>query len=106
MAGFSQGAMLALDVALAARPPVDRVAMLSGVMLADTLPPCTPTGSPRPPVLVTHGRSGSAAAVRRRRSRRQILQRHGFPVTWLPFKGGHEIPRPVMEALRAFLFAG
>ena len=46
MAGFSQGAMLSLDVALASRPPVDLVAMLSGVMLADTLPALLPRGHP------------------------------------------------------------
>ena len=32
-----------------------------------------------------------------------LLEEHGFPVTWLPFEGGHEIPDVVLEGLRAFL---
>lgn len=103
VAGFSQGAMLSLDVALAARPPVDQVAMLSGVILADTLPALHAEGSPRPTVLVTHGRSDPQLPFAGGDRAREILQRHGFPVTWLPFKGGHEIPTPVLESLRAFL---
>jgi phospholipase/carboxylesterase len=104
LAGFSQGGMLALDVALAARPPVDRVAVLSGVLLADSLPALHAPDAPRLPVLVTHGRSDQQLRFAGGERASQILQRHGFPVTWLPFSGGHEIPTPVMEALRAFLF--
>jgi predicted esterase len=53
---------------------------------------------------VTHGRSDQQLRFDGGERASQILQRHGFPVTWLPFSGGHEIPTPVMEALRAFLF--
>jgi phospholipase/carboxylesterase len=103
LAGFSQGGMLALDVALAARPPVDRVAVLSGVLLADSLPALLADGCPRPPVLISHGRQDPLLRFGGGERASQILERRGFPVTWLPFTGGHEIPTPVMEALRTFL---
>jgi phospholipase/carboxylesterase len=103
LAGFSQGGMLALDVALAARTPVDRVAVLSGVLLADSLPALLADGSPRPPVLISHGRQDQVLRFGGGERASQILERRGFPVTWLPFTGGHEIPTPVMEALRSFL---
>ena len=103
LAGFSQGGMLALDVALAARPPVDRVAVLSGVLLADSLPALLAEASPRPPVLISHGRQDPLLRFEGGERASQILERRGFPVTWLPFTGGHEIPTPVMEALRKFL---
>ena len=31
------------------------------------------------------------------------LQAAGLHVTWLPFDGGHEIPRSVIDALNSFL---
>jgi phospholipase/carboxylesterase len=114
LAGFSQGGMLALDVALAARPPerppVDRVAVMSGVLLADSLPALHAwdtdeqrAGAPRPPVLISHGRQDEVLRFGGGERAGQVLAGRGFPVTWLPFTGGHEIPTPVMEALRSFL---
>jgi phospholipase/carboxylesterase len=103
LAGFSQGGMLALDLALAARPPVDRVAVLSGVLLADSLPALLAADSPRPPVLISHGRQDPVLRFGGGERASQILQQHGFPVTWLPFDGGHEIPMRVLTALASFL---
>ena len=33
-----------------------------------------------------------------------LLEAHGFPVTWRPFAGGHEIPEPVLAEVDRFLF--
>jgi phospholipase/carboxylesterase len=104
LGGFSQGAMLSLDVALAAAPAVDRVFALSGVLLADSLPGLQALAV-RPPVFVSHGRRDGVLDFQGGERCSQLLARHGHAVTWRPFDGGHEIPPPVVEALRAFLFA-
>lgn len=103
--GFSQGAMLALDVAIAAAPEVDRVAVLSGVLLADTLPNlrARPPSAARPAVFVAHGSADSAVPFGAGQSIRSVLEPRGYAVTWHPFDGGHEIPSAVISALRAFL---
>jgi phospholipase/carboxylesterase len=105
IAGFSQGAMLALDVALDASPPVDRVAALSGVLLADSVAGLRTARANRPVVFVSHGRSDPRLPFRAGERAKDLLQRHGFNVSFHPFDGGHEIPPEVVNALRAFLFA-
>lgn len=104
VAGFSQGAMLALDVALAADPPVARVAALSGVLLADSVP-ALQTRPQRPPaIFVSHGRTDAVLPFARGANIEKLLEPHGYPVTFFPFYGGHEIPRAVVAELRKFLF--
>jgi phospholipase/carboxylesterase len=101
--GFSQGAMVALDVALAAAPVVDKVAVLSGVLLADSLPALRAPG-PKPAVFVSHGRRDGVLSFDGGERCQQLLAAHGVPVTWRPFDGDHEIPAGIVEELRAFLF--
>jgi phospholipase/carboxylesterase len=105
IAGFSQGAMLALDVAIAAEPPVARVAALSGVVLADSLP-ALHRGQPSPPaVFVSHGRKDPVLPFAGGASIETVLGAHGYRVTFAPFDGGHEIPAAVVAELGRFLFA-
>jgi phospholipase/carboxylesterase len=106
LAGFSQGAMLSLDVAIAADPPVDKVAVLSGALLADSLPAlrAQPANAPRPLVLVSHGRSDPVLPFRGAQSIATVLEPRGYRVTWVPFDGGHEISPLVVAKLREFLF--
>jgi phospholipase/carboxylesterase len=104
LAGFSQGAMLSLDVALAAAPPVDRVAALSGVLLADSLPGLRAPRAHRPAVFLSHGRGDSILPFRGGEHAKSTLAEQGFPITWHPFDGGHEIPPDVVAALRSFVF--
>ncbi|HVZ34510.1 MAG TPA: hypothetical protein VG963_18905, partial [Polyangiaceae bacterium] len=90
IAGFSQGAMLALDVALAADPPVDRVAVLSGALLADSLPALHVDRRQRPAVFVSHGRADPRLPFASGESIERILAPRGYAVTFFPFDGGHE----------------
>jgi len=104
LVGFSQGAMLALDVALAGSPGVDSVVAMSGVLLVDSVPALTTPRAARPRLLLAHGRQDPvvpfAAGVRAK----ELLEKHGFPVTWRPFGGGHEIPAPLLAEVERFLF--
>ena len=101
LAGFSQGAMLSLDVAAQPNAQVDRVALLSGALPEPTSRALTQRAhSPR--VFVSHGRqdgvlpfSGAEHLVAR-------LQKSGYSVTFRAFEGGHEIPLEIRDALRDF----
>jgi len=117
IAGFSQGAMLALDLALQAGaddPPIARVAVMSGALLADSLAalhakkaaalPATTTALPA--VLVSHGRADPVLPFARGASIESVLRASGYPITFYPFEGGHEIPAALVERLRQFLFIG
>jgi phospholipase/carboxylesterase len=105
LAGFSQGAMLALDVALAGAPGVDRVAALSGVLLADSVPALKALHAVRPAVFIAHGRQDNVVPFAEGELAKGLLERHGYTVTWRPFEGGHEIPRGVVSELASFIFA-
>ena len=104
LGGFSQGAMLALDVALAAAPAVDRLVLLSGVLLEDSLPALRAQASPPLPILLAHGRHDELVPFAGGAKAKEILERHGHAVTWCPFNGGHEIPAAVVEEMRRFLY--
>jgi phospholipase/carboxylesterase len=104
VAGFSQGGMLATDVALAGDPPVDRLASLSGTFLAE------PVWRERlkqlkrkPAALLSHGREDALLPFAASDRLRQVLADAGLDVTWVPFDGGHTIPAEVITRLRAFL---
>jgi phospholipase/carboxylesterase len=103
LAGFSQGAMLSLDVALAGDPAVDRVAALSGLLLADSLPALARPAATRPAVFASHGRQDPVLPFEGGVHAKVLLERHGFAVTWRPFQGGHEIPAAIVADLATFL---
>jgi phospholipase/carboxylesterase len=105
LAGFSQGAMLALDVALAGAPGVDRVAALSGVLLAESVPGLRAVHAVRPAVFIAHGRHDPVLPFAEGELAKGLLERNGYTVTWRPFEGGHEIPRAVVSELGTFIFA-
>jgi phospholipase/carboxylesterase len=116
IAGFSQGAMLALDVALQAQaddPPVARVAVMSGALLADSLAglraqksALPATKAALPAVFVSHGRADPVLPFERGASIETVLTAHGYAVTFYPFEGGHQIPAALVARLRQFLFSG
>jgi phospholipase/carboxylesterase len=104
LGGFSQGAMLSYDVALASSPPVERVVAMSGVMLADSLAALRATHATRPTVFISHGRQDSMLPFEAGEKAKDMLERYGYPVEWHPFDGAHEIPPVVVAALKTFLF--
>ena len=104
IAGFSQGAMLSLDVALAGAPPIQRVAVLSGALLTDALSLLDAPREPRPAIFISHGREDTRLAFSGAERMKSELERRGFSVTFQPFSGGHEIPDAVVTQLQSFLF--
>jgi phospholipase/carboxylesterase len=105
--GFSQGAMLALDLGVRVESGVDRVAAMSGVMLADSLPALAAPGTTddrHVRFLLTHGLDDEELPFQAAETARDLLDSHGRDVTWRPFPGGHEIPPQIAAELGGFLF--
>jgi phospholipase/carboxylesterase len=104
LVGFSQGAMLSIDVALAGAPGVDLVVAMSGLLLMDSVPGLTAPHPIRPRFLLSHGRQDPVVPFPGGNRAKELLDKHGFAVTWRPFDGGHEIPSPVLADAERFLF--
>ena len=99
--GFSQGAMMSLDVALRSERPLAGVIALSG----GPLPGWEGRWASRAgmPVLLSHGRADRILPFADAEDMRRRLEAGGAEVTWVPFEGGHGIPRTVRARLARFL---
>jgi phospholipase/carboxylesterase len=103
LGGFSQGAMLSLDVALhRPRPPAGLI-LMSGTLIAE------PVWQPRMaalagvPVVMSHGRHDPLLPYPIAEQLRDRLTEAGAAVDWQPFLGGHEIPQAALDAVNRLL---
>lgn len=103
LAGHSQGAMLALDVAMVVEPPVDRVVSVSAYVLLDSVPNITKPRHERPAILVSHGRRDERVGFHAAESMRELLEENGFAVTFKPHDGEHAVNEAVTRDVRDFL---
>ncbi len=105
LGGFSQGAMLALDVALHRAAPPAGLLLMSGTLLAESewVPRmATLSGVP---VMQSHGKHDNLLPFSVAEVLRDRLIEAGAVVDWQPFGGGHEIPPPVLAAAGKLLLA-
>lgn len=103
LGGFSQGAMLALDVALHTPVTLAGVILLSGTLVAGSeWTPRLPTLANRP-VFQSHGRHDPLLPFAVAELLRDRLRNAGARVDWHPFDGGHAIPPNVLGSLADFL---
>ncbi|WP_119461503.1 alpha/beta fold hydrolase [Rhodospirillaceae bacterium SYSU D60014] len=79
LVGFSQGAMMALHVALRRPQPVAAVVGYSGALVAPERLAAEITA--RPPVLLIHGDADQVVPYRALAAARQVLEAAGVPVT-------------------------
>ena len=101
--GFSQGAMLACDVALRTERALAGLVLLSGTIVCeDEWTPLMPNRRGLP-VFQSHGASDPLLPMEVAERLKNSLIAAGADLRWTPFRGAHEIPRPVLEALRLFL---
>jgi phospholipase/carboxylesterase len=101
--GFSQGAMVSLDVALHREKRVGGVIQMSGTLIAESAwAPLFPKLA-GVPVLMSHGRMDAMLPFATADALREKLTTAGALVEWLPFVGGHEIPMTVIAAAGRFL---
>lgn len=103
LGGFSQGAMLACDVALRSSEPLAGLVLMSGTYLAADV--WTPLMERRAglPVLQSHGRQDPLLPFSLAERLRDALAGAGLAVTWVPFDGGHGIAPVVLDQLAGFL---
>lgn len=105
LGGFSQGAMLSLDVALHRGKPVAGLVLMSGTLIAEE------AWAPRfaqvkdVPIVMSHGKHDMLLPYSIAEVLRDRLAAAGAKVDFHPFLGGHEIPAPVLAAIGDWLKA-
>jgi phospholipase/carboxylesterase len=103
LGGFSQGAMLSCDALLHSDRPYAGLIQLSGTLLAKR--EWVPLLSKRKtmPVFQSHGTHDEILSYVMAERLHDEFVRAGLKVEWVPFRGGHEIPAPVLHRLGAFV---
>jgi phospholipase/carboxylesterase len=103
LGGFSQGAMLSCDVLLRSDRPYAGLIQLSGTLLAKhEWVPLLPKRKGLP-VFQSHGTHDDILPYAMAERLHEEFVRAGLKVEWLPFRGGHELPEPVLRRLGFFI---
>ncbi len=101
--GFSQGAMLTCDAVLHTDYPFAGLIQLSGTLLAQTVwGPLMPKRKGLA-VFQSHGTQDDILPCIGAERLRDALTQSGLAVDWQSFRGGHEIPEPVLQRLGPFI---
>jgi phospholipase/carboxylesterase len=103
LGGFSQGSMLALDLALRSDRPLGGLLLWSSTILCRSA--WTPAMAARRglPVHQSHGRYDPILPFSLGQELSALLCAGGMEVYWTEFSGGHEIPPPVVRDASSFL---
>lgn len=97
ISGFSQGAMMALDVGIR-REAAGIIAMSGGLYELD-LPPTLH----KAPVLIAHGNADDVVPVSYARRARMLLEERGFDVEYHEYPMGHQVAMEEAQAVKAFI---
>lgn len=103
LGGFSQGAMVSTDVALRGERALAGLVLMSGTLLCDDDWRALAPKRAGLPVLQSHGERDPLLPFFLAEALRERLSDAGLPVRFTPFRGGHEIPGVVLDALGAFV---
>jgi phospholipase/carboxylesterase len=103
LGGFSQGAMLSLDVALRTERKPAGLVVLSGSLIAEDVWLPRMKALAGVPVFQSHGTSDPILPYSIAERLQKELTAAGVNDTFVPFRGGHEIPPPVLDGLSRFL---
>jgi phospholipase/carboxylesterase len=103
LGGFSQGAMIAADVAFTTDQPLKALIILSGTFVDETGWTKGMAQRKGLPVFISHGRKDDILQYGIAIRLRDAMKKAGLQVRWVPFAGGHEVPAEVVTALNTFL---
>ncbi len=103
LGGFSQGAMLSLDVALRSSRAFAGLLLLSGTHIAAQEWARLLPSRAGLPVFLSHGESDEVLPFDVALALKDTLLAAGLGVEWSPFRGGHGIPPKVVGGALAFL---
>ncbi|MCB0362342.1 MAG: hypothetical protein KDD35_06455, partial [Bdellovibrionales bacterium] len=101
--GFSQGAMLTLEIILSSFLPVSAAILLSGTLIDEGNWRSKVELRPPIPFFQSHGSQDQVLAYSAAQKLEQLLRKAGWKGHLRSFKGGHEIPRSVVGELRSFI---
>jgi phospholipase/carboxylesterase len=103
LGGFSQGSMLACDVALRGSRKFAGLVLLSSTLLGvDTWQPLM-AAQQGLPILQTHGTHDPLLPYAMAVELRDLWQAAGAAVEFVSFPGGHELPNAVLDAVGRFV---
>jgi phospholipase/carboxylesterase len=103
--GFSQGGMIAAELAFRSEQPLEALILLSPTFVDEQR---WMEGMPRRkglPVFISHGRRDDVLPFAASERLAQAMRQAGLKVTWVPFDGIHETPAFVVTELNKFLAA-
>ena len=103
LGGFSQGAMLSVDVALHAPAPLAGLALMSGTLVAEDLWRARAAALAGVTVFQSHGTRDPLLPFHGAERLRDLMLAAGASVGFMPFPGGHELPPPVLAGLSELL---
>ena len=103
LGGFSQGAMLSCDALLHSMQPYAGLIQLSGTLVAKQEWAPLLTKRKGLPLFQSHGTQDPILPFSMAERLRDEFLQAGVTVEWQPFRGGHEIPEPVLRKLGSFL---
>jgi len=101
IAGFSQGALMALDSGLRTSKALAGIVAMSGGLYEQDLPDLTArTGLP---VLIAHGTVDDVVPVQYARRARHVLEESALNVAFHEYPMGHQVVQEEADDVRAFL---
>jgi phospholipase/carboxylesterase len=101
--GFSQGAMLSLEIAFSMPGKLAGLVLLSGTWVNENVWKAKVGAAGLPRVFQSHGRMDPVLPFQAAERLHAELQAGGVTVEFHPFMGGHEIPVAVLNELHRFL---
>ena len=105
LGGYSQGGMVASEVAFLSDARIDALVVLSGTLVDEASWERRFPLRRNTPVFMSHGRSDPILPFDVADRFRAKLEAAGVRVHWVPFDGGHEIPAMVVRELNEFVAA-
>ncbi|HEY4013983.1 MAG TPA: hypothetical protein VGM06_11640 [Polyangiaceae bacterium] len=103
LGGFSQGAMLSLDVALHSERSLAGLVLLSGTHIAAQEWETRYERRRGLAVFMSHGENDPLLPFAIAKDLAEVLRARGLVVEWMPFRGAHGIPSSVIERAGVFL---
>lgn len=105
LGGFSQGAMIATDVAMFDPDAIAGLVLYSGVLLDEKGWSKRAKGLSGKPILQSHGMHDPVLAFAAGQRLHDLLKANGAQASLIGFQGQHEIPMPALNKTREFLAA-
>ncbi|MEO5821887.1 MAG: alpha/beta fold hydrolase [Vicinamibacteraceae bacterium] len=105
LAGYSQGGMVAADIAFTTDEPMEALVLMSTTFVNEEGWRAGMLRRRGLRVFISHGRRDAMLPFDAADRLQQAMREAGLRVTWMPFEGGHEMPADVVTALNNFLAA-